>query len=288
MPAPEDGGSGGSGSDGGGWGAPELGAGASPDSFRPSPLVPRDGGGSIGVTSVRFTPRPPHDPRVVLWGKRSGSAASSFRRLRQRLIERGDPHTILCTSAQPGEGKTTLATNLALAYAEIGKPRVLLVEGSLRAAALSQLFGFKPPVGFGAQLVRHRSAPDEPWVVVQLGTQPIYVMAADPHACPQCASALPQEARFCGRCGTTVAHVAADTLDAVGFRAAMRRFGETFDYLIIDAPAVLGRVGVNQVQDVADAVVLAALKGLSKRRDLRRTAEQIAPRTVAAVALLDE
>jgi polysaccharide biosynthesis transport protein len=280
--------SGGSGPGGSGSGVREIGPGTSPESVKSSPLVPRDGVGSIGVSFVRFTPRPPHDPRVVLWGKRSASTASSFRRLREQLIERGDPHTILCTSAHPGEGKTTLATNLALAYAEIGKPRVLLIEGSLRAAALSRLFGFKPPIGFGAQLVHHRRVPDEHWVVVQMGTQPLFVMAAEPHACPQCAMALPEDARFCGRCGTTVDHVTADILDAVGFRSAVRRLRETFDYLVIDAPPALGPGGLSQVQEVADAVVLAALKGLSTRRDLRRIAERISPRTVAAVALLDE
>lgn len=262
--------------------------GVPPESVDSSPLVPRESGRTIGVAFVRFTPRTPHDPRVVVWNKRSPSGAAAFRQLRQQLIAGDDPHTILCTSANPGEGKTTLAANLALAYAEIGRARVLLIEGSLRGAALSEVFGFKPPIGFGAQLVRHRSLPDEPWVVVQVGTQPLFVMAAEPHRCPQCAAPLPEDARFCGRCGTTVGHVAADTLDAAGFVAAARRLRETFDYLVIDAPPVLARGGVHEVKDVADAVVLAALKGHSRRRDLRRTVEQLSPKTIAAVALLDE
>ncbi|HEY5091337.1 MAG TPA: zinc-ribbon domain-containing protein [Polyangia bacterium] len=261
--------------------------GVSPESVKSSPLVPRDNGRAIGVSFVRFTPRTPHDPRALLWNKRSPSGAAAFRHLRQQLIAGNDPRTILCTSANPGEGKTTLATNLALAYAEIGRPRVLLIEGSLRAAALSEVFGFKPPIGFGAQLVRHRSLPDERWVVVQVGTQPLFVMAAEPHRCPQCGAALPEDARFCGRCGTTVGHVAADTLDSAGFVPAVRRFRETFDYLVIDGPPVLARGGIDDVKDVADAVVLAALKGHSRRRDLRGTAEQISPKPIAAVALLD-
>jgi Mrp family chromosome partitioning ATPase len=278
---------GGGGAGGGGPINREVGPELSPESIPSAPLVPRGDGIAIGVSSVRVIPRTPPDPRVVFGVKRS-AAAGAFRRLRQQLIDRGDPRTIVCTSANPGEGKTTLAANLALAYAEIGKPRVLLVDGGLRAAALSRLFGFKPPIGFAAQLIRHRSSADERWVVAQLGTQPLFVLAADPHCCPQCAMALPEDARFCGRCGTTVGHVAADTLDAVGFRAAARRLRETFDYLIIDAPSILGRGGLTQVQEPADAIVLAALKGKSRRRDLRRSAEQLAPRPIVAVALLEE
>jgi Mrp family chromosome partitioning ATPase len=278
---------GGSGAGGGGPLNRGVGPELSPESIPSSPLVPLGDGVAIGVSSIRVTPRTPPDPRVVFGVKRS-AAAGAFRRLRQQLIDHGDPRTVVCTSANPGEGKTTLATNLALAYAEIGKPRVLLVDGSLRAAALSRLFGFKPPIGFATQLIRHRSVADERWVVVQLGTQPLFVLAADPHCCPQCATALPEDARFCGRCGTTVGHVAADTLDAVGFRAAARRLRETFDYLIVDAPSILGRGGLSQIQEPADAIVLAALKGKSRRRDLRRAAEQLAPRSIAAVALLEE
>jgi hypothetical protein len=99
----------------------EVGPELSPESIPSSPLVPRGDGIAIGVSSVRVVPRAPPDPRVVFGVKRS-AAAGAFRRLRQQLIDRGDPRTIVCTSANPGEGKTTLAANLALAYAEIGKP----------------------------------------------------------------------------------------------------------------------------------------------------------------------
>ncbi len=286
MPDPGDNDKGSSGSALSPWNAGQ-GRGDPPEP-KSSPLVPLDTGRPIGVSFVRFTPRAPQDPRVVLWGKGNASGAAAFRRLRHQLIDLGNPRTILCTSARAGEGRTTLATNLALAYAELGRLRVLLLEGSLQAAALSGLFGFKPPIGLGGQLERHRSWPDERWVVVQIGAQPLFVMAAEPRCCPQCAAALPEDARFCGHCGTTVGQVAADTLESVGFGAAVRRFRETFDYVVIDAPPVLSSGGVMQVQEGADAIVLAALKGQSQRRDLRRVAEQLSPKPVAAVALLEE
>ena len=84
---------------------------------------------------------------------------------------------MLCTSAVRGEGTTTLAANLALAFAELGKYRVLLIEASFRRAAIAEVFGFKPPKGFALQLARHRARPMEPWVVVQVGAAPLYVLA---------------------------------------------------------------------------------------------------------------
>ena len=162
-------------------------------------LVPRPDDAAISF--VQFAPQPPYDERLVFWERRESETAASFRLLRQRLIERGDPKVVLCTSATKGEGKTTLAANLALSYAELGKYRVLLLEASFRGAALGELFGFKPPSGFARQLVTHKSNPDAPWIVVQISGMPLYVMAAEPRCCNKCAAVLTEEATFCGMCG---------------------------------------------------------------------------------------
>jgi capsular exopolysaccharide synthesis family protein len=49
------------------------------------------------------------------------------------------PKTILITSAEPRDGKTTVAANLAAAYAEVGK-RVLVVSCDLRRPAIHKMF----------------------------------------------------------------------------------------------------------------------------------------------------
>ncbi len=60
--------------------------------------------------------------------------------------ENGDrPRVIVITSANPEEGKTTVASNLALALAEIGQPvlmqSVLLIDGDMRRPRLHEIFG---------------------------------------------------------------------------------------------------------------------------------------------------
>src|SRR4029078_5530426 len=174
-----------------------------------------------------------------MWRDRDSDRAASFRLLRQRLIDRGDPRSMLCTSPNSGDGKTTLAANLALAFAELGRHRVLLVEATLRQAQLGEVFGFKPPRGFGVQLQRHRAKPNDAWVVVQIGQTQLYVLAAEPRVCPHCAAVMVDDARFCGMCGKGVPGGPPSALDAVTFAAAIQRFREAFDYIVVDAPSVL-------------------------------------------------
>jgi capsular exopolysaccharide synthesis family protein len=60
------------------------------------------------------------------------------------------------TSANPGEGKTTVACNLALALAEIGNS-VLLVDSDLRKPRLHHVFGFHNKWGL-TDLLKGRTA----------------------------------------------------------------------------------------------------------------------------------
>ena len=74
----------------------------------------------------------------------SGVGSEVFRRLRSRLLEFRDESTfksILITSGIPGEGKTFVATNLALTLAGRDDSRVLLIDGDLRKPAVHKYLG---------------------------------------------------------------------------------------------------------------------------------------------------
>jgi Mrp family chromosome partitioning ATPase len=250
-------------------------------------LVPRRED-EAAISFVAFAPQAPYDERLIFWEERRSETAAAFRLLRQRLIDRGDPRIVLCTSATRGEGKTTLAANLALAFAELGRHRVLLLETSFQGAAIGEVFGFKPPRGFASQLALHRSRPGDPWVTVQIGDLPLFVMAAEPRCCPSCAAVIAEDAKFCGMCGNKTENGAPPRIDAVTFTAAIKQFRQSFHYVVVDAPPVLMNGDVNLIQDAVDAIVFATRKGRSAARDLRRAIEQVAPAPVAAVALLDD
>ena len=77
----------------------------------------------------------------------SGSFQESIRSLRIKLLRRlesGKCHAILVTSTMPGEGKTTVSTNLALALSKNGA-RVILVDMDLRRPSVKKALGITTP-----------------------------------------------------------------------------------------------------------------------------------------------
>jgi capsular exopolysaccharide synthesis family protein len=85
----------------------------------------------------------------------TGVGGEVFRRLRSRLLEFRDESnlkSILITSAVPGEGKTFIATNLALTLAGRDDSRVLLIDGDLRKPAVHTFLGATSKPGLAEYL----------------------------------------------------------------------------------------------------------------------------------------
>jgi Mrp family chromosome partitioning ATPase len=226
----------------------------------------------VGVESAARTQiwvathKPPADPdeRLILVREPDSARAASFRVMRHRLQERGDPRVIAVTSARPREGKTTCAANLALALGECGRARVLLVEANLRAPALAALFGFLPPECFANQLTRHKDKPLDAWSVVEVLSPSLHVLAVKPDA----------ESR--------------PLLDGPAFNVAIELLRQAgYDYIVIDTPPVLGAADVNLIEDAADGVLFTAWSRSTSSRKLKQAIEQLAPAKLLGLALLD-
>jgi non-specific protein-tyrosine kinase len=87
--------------------------------------------------------------------------AEAYRTLRTNLefaMVDTPARSILVTSPVPGDGKTTVAANLAVALAQAGR-RTILVDADLRRPTIAEVFGIQSP-GLTDLVTRHRTAAD--------------------------------------------------------------------------------------------------------------------------------
>ncbi|WP_158707640.1 polysaccharide biosynthesis tyrosine autokinase [Janibacter massiliensis] len=86
-----------------------------------------------------------------------GQAAEAMRTLRTNLrfvdVD-NQPKSLVVTSANQGEGKSTIAANLARVLAKAGQPTVL-VDGDLRRPQIANVLGLDPSVGLTELLAGH-------------------------------------------------------------------------------------------------------------------------------------
>jgi polysaccharide biosynthesis transport protein len=111
----------------------------------------------------------------------SSVRAEEYRRVRTNLdafIHESDMRSFVVSSAAPGEGKTLIAANLGVAFAQAGH-RVVLVDADLRRPRLADAMGLAPVRGLSEVLenglpVEHAlaSRPDLPLDVLAAGTPP--------------------------------------------------------------------------------------------------------------------
>jgi Mrp family chromosome partitioning ATPase len=199
------------------------------------------------------------DPKCVLLRWPTSPQARSYRLLRHRLIARSDPRVIAVTSAGPAEGKTTCATNLALAIAEDAMARVLLVEANPLHPSFEQVFGLKSPSSLNAWTVDAMS-----------GAWPIAVANV-------AATRLDVAASCLGSQG----------LDRLLFGVAMGDLRDAYDYIVIDTPSVLESGDASIAAECADGVIVTGRATKSRRTALRQAIDQLRPATIFGVVLLD-
>ncbi|HXX69023.1 MAG TPA: CpsD/CapB family tyrosine-protein kinase [Polyangiaceae bacterium] len=210
---------------------------------------------------------PPDARRLVMLGDGSAEAAAALRVIRHRLeVRRAEGMwTLGVTSALDEEGKSTFAAQLALVLSEAQRARVLLVEASFRRPSLSRLLGLRVPpgLGFSGQIARRMRGVAEPWSVLALGP----VM----HALVESES----ETGFPA------------ALHASAFGGAVESLGRAYDWVIVDAPSMLGSGDANVVEEAVDGMIVVARSRRSRGNDLHRAMKQLGMRKAIGVVLWD-
>lgn len=150
--------------------------------------------------------------------------AESFRQLRTNLQfanVSGHAKTVLLTSSLPGEGKSTTATNLAIALAQAGQT-VCLIDADLRRPMVNEYLGLERNAGLTTALVGDAdvNALLQPW-----GDDRLFVLTS-------------------GR----IPPNPSELLGSDEMKSLIVRLEQAFDTVIIDAPPLL---------PVTDAAVLS-------------------------------
>jgi polysaccharide biosynthesis transport protein len=183
----------------------------------------------------------PVQVELVTSSKRPSVLADSFRATLTSILYSGSngdrPRVIVITSANPGEGKTSVASNLALALAEISQPvfkqSVLLIDGDLRKPRLHEIFGVPNRWGF-SDLLEGKTPPagcEE--MVFKTGYRNLFILPS----------------------GSTSNNTAAllHSPRAIEFLNRMR---EEFHTIIIDTPPMLHMPDARILGRFADGVIL--------------------------------
>lgn len=192
---------------------------------------------------LRPVPRP--ETRLVSFGDRSSLACEKFRVLRTRLRHMQDKQelkTIVITSATPGEGKTMVASNLALSLARNTSQRVLLLEGDLRHPALSSQFGMQDLRGITEWF--ETADPLNRFVHRVEGLRLWFLPAGKPAA------------------------EALRILHSGKFTDALNQLLPAFDWVIIDSPPLVPLADVHVLAEHADGLVVVIRQGRTPKRDL--------------------
>ncbi len=174
----------------------------------------------------------------------SAFGSEAFRSIRTGLYFRdteSENRVIQITSPVPGDGKSTVATNLAISIAQSGRT-VLLIDADMRRPRISKLFGSHSELGL-ADLLRGESMLRD---VIMDG--PIANLSL-------IASSVP-------------AHDPAELLSSVAFSSLIDSLRSKFEYIIIDTPPLLAVSDAASVAARADAVLLTVR--------LRRNAKPLA------------
>jgi polysaccharide biosynthesis transport protein len=202
--------------------------------------------------------RPGQERPVVLNEDSDPAEVEAFLALRAQLSTRFEdtPHSkiVMVTSAEAGEGKSTIAANLARVLATQGR-RVLLLDAELRRPSMKALLGDSGGMGL-EELLRGEA-------MLQEAAQSSRIPGVD---------VLGADEELLG---------AADMASSPRFRLALKTARERYDFIVIDS-APLNLISESAlIARRADATVLVVRLGVTSRLKAHAAQKRLADMKVA-------
>ena len=211
--------------------------------------------------SVRRAGTDPAAPQNVLWQNQLNEAIDGIRTLLLHSSRTENLRVIMITSAAGGEGKTSLATQLAASLARAWR-KTLLIDGDLRKPADHKVFNVPQEPGF-SELLRNEVTANDAIKPTSLGR--LWVMPAghyDAHA----VQALAQD----------------------NMRTLFEQLKQQYDFIIVDSCPVLPVADALLLGQHVDGVVFTILRDVSRVPAVHAAQQKISNlgiRTLGAVLI---
>lgn len=179
---------------------------------------------------------------VVAAYKPFSRAGENLRAVRSQLMLRwfnaaAHPRALAVISPQHGEGRSFVASNLAVVFAQQGE-RTLLIDGDLRAGRQCSLFKLGPSAGLSGLLAGRTTLREAAHAIVGLPGLSVLPSGAFP----------PNPQELLGR---------------PGFSALLHEAGLTYDLVIIDTPAAQHFSDAEIITSRAGAALMVARRNVS-------------------------
>jgi succinoglycan biosynthesis transport protein ExoP len=151
----------------------------------------------------------------------------------------GAAKTLLVTSPSPGDGKTTLASNLAVAMAQAGN-RILLLDADFRKPMQHKIFNLTKGVGLSSVLAGNMTLEEaiQETVVPNLSVLPCGPIPANP----------------------------SEILNSQAFADVLDQLVDRYDHVLLDSPPVLPVTDARIIAASCDATILAVRAEKSTRK----------------------
>lgn len=192
-------------------------------------------------------------PELILAAEADSPVGEAFRRLKTTLLMSpsfGKLKTILVTSSEKSEGKTTTAVNLATSLSQSGAS-VLIVDADLRNPSVHRIFGITSGEGLTDVLLQRADG--------KQASDYIFGYSSTLHLLPA---------------GAPISD-SADWLASGEFQSIIDDLAETYDHVIIDSPPICAFADSTILASRADGVLLVVQGSRVSQDTVRQSAKAL-------------